>query len=64
MGFGGAPSPPPPPPEPPAMGDQDTLEAQRAMKERLRKRKGLAATILTSPYGTGMKTGGSSILGG
>jgi len=47
--FGKAPKPEPPPPPPPAIADEAVGDA--AEIERLRKRRGRAATLLTSGEG-------------
>lgn len=56
--------PPPPTPPPPPPTKDDAADAQAA-RDVMRKRKGRAATVLTSPTGINSEnTGASTLLGG
>jgi hypothetical protein len=46
---GGRPKTPPPPPPPPTMVEPDIEEARRDMRDKIRRQRGRAASVRTTP---------------
>lgn len=60
--MGDAPKAPPPPPPPPPPVVEDAAAKAQDEADRLRRRRGIASTILTGPQGAGTPAVGTKTL--